>query len=803
MDDIVARCPDCGREHPEAFEQCDWCGRNRPSRWWCSACGDWRATRACAACAGGLAVPSEVALGVCVVGTTVGFHFAVRNSGKKPVTCMVGCTDSAVKFVNPRLLLPAGRAATVAGELTIPVEPVGKQSLRLVTFDGKYLSETQLVFEAVAPAPLLEFVPALVQLRTANPGSGARASVALKNTGNVPLCADLSAASAWLAVEPKQLALAPGESAEVKLRARSKKSDSGVLETALSAVADCGAWTAPVHFQLPEPELAAEPIDFGELAPGRAVFADVVVRNTGRVRVNGTIEAVAPWVHVTPARVKLQPGREKTVRVRVLLTDEDEGPQASELLVSSASGVVLRVPVTALGKIPRPVLRAVRRQRFRAALGAPTERKFQVANDGDGRLDLTARADVAWIRIVTPELRVAGGKKRKLRYVVDLTSLPLGEHSAPITIESNGGTATVLVTVQVLEPNPVLEVVSGPDLGLLSANQPLSAVVQVRNSGIGLLHVTGESENPCNTVSPTEIDVPPGPPVRFNVTVPVGGLPGGAYEAAVRFTSNGGTGRAIVRFKLTPEQLDVPALLDLGIREAGRARWDWLWVRNTGQYPVTLHLRTEGPGVKLGNEHLTLASLQTASVPFYMALPADVRGPVTGAILLEGRAVRHRVTVRAVAREVQLAVEPAVLNLGRLRPGEERAFTAILVNAGAVPAEVYAENVPGELEVRVKGATVPPGARVPLVGSVRANTDRTGEPVRATVRLGYGVKLRCEATVVAPILPQVLAVTAVAGSLLVGGAWSAAAGWWLGVPLALVGLLVGLGAGALMFWRER
>jgi hypothetical protein len=43
---------------------------------------------------------------------------------------------------------------------------------------------------------------------------------------------------------------------------------------------------------------------------------------------------------------------------------------------------------------------------------------------------------------VTPELRVAGGKKRKLRYVVDLSALALGEHSATITIESNGGTAT-------------------------------------------------------------------------------------------------------------------------------------------------------------------------------------------------------------------------------------------------------------------------------------------------------------------------------------------------------------------------
>jgi hypothetical protein len=803
MDDIVARCPDCGREHPEAFEQCDWCGRNQPSRWWCSACSDWRATRACAACAGGLAVPSEVALGARVVGTTVAFQFAVRNTGKKPVTCMVGCTESAVKFVNPRLLIPAGRAATVSGEIGIAAEPLGRLSFRLVTFDGKYLSETQLIFEAVAPAPRLEFLPALVQLRTANPGGIVRSSVRLKNTGNVPLTANLSAVAAWLAVEPKQLALAPDESAEVKLRARSKKSDSGLLETALSAETGAGAWTAPVHYQLPEPELAAEPVDFGQLQPGRAVFAEVLVRNTGRVRVDGTVEAVAPWMRVTPARVKLQPGREKKVRVRALLTDEDEGPQTSELLVSSDSGILLRVPVTALGKIPRPVLRAVRRQRFRDALGPPTERKFQVANDGDGRLVLTARADVPWIRIVTPELRVAGGKKRKLRYVVDLAVLALGEHSATITIESNGGTATVPVTVHVLEPNPILEIVSGPDLGLLSANQPLSAVVQVRNAGIGLLRVAAESENARNTVSPTETDVPPGPPVRFNLTVPVSGLPGGAHEAAVRFASNGGTGRAVVRFRLPVEQIEVPALLDLGIREAGWPAVGSVRVRNAGPYPVVLRVSGEQPCVQPGVARVVVLPRDAVTVPFHLVLPHEELGPVLGALLLEGRAVRQRVVVRAIAGRAELVVLSGAVELGNMTPGAERPFTVEVENKGLIEARIRDLRVSGELEVWVSKATVDPGERATLIGCARVNTRHTDQQVRTTVPLTDDATVQCTARVVRPILPRVLAVATVVGGLLVSGAGSAAVGWWPGVPLALAGLLVWLGAGAWLFWRER
>src|SRR5262245_59849759 len=113
MNDVVARCPDCGREHVEAFAQCDWCGRNAPSRWWCLTCGDWRRTQTCPACTGGLGVPSEVSLGSCVVGTTVAFLFPARNTGKKARTCKVACAESAVKLTNSGFVIPAGRSATV------------------------------------------------------------------------------------------------------------------------------------------------------------------------------------------------------------------------------------------------------------------------------------------------------------------------------------------------------------------------------------------------------------------------------------------------------------------------------------------------------------------------------------------------------------------------------------------------------------------------------------------------------------------------------------------------------------------
>ena len=795
MDDVVARCPDCGMEQADAFAHCFVC--MKASRWWCAACREWLASRGCPACSGGLGVPAEVPLGPCIVGASVAFKILVRNAGKKLLGCTVTSPDPGVAITGPRLLLAPAGTAVVNGRITLPKGPPGRRTFRLV-YGATVPTQTLLVVEATAAEPRLEFLPPVVVLHTQNPGSTVRTSVTLKNTGNLALTATLSSAEPWLAADPKRLTLAPGESAEIKLRAKSKTTDSGPRETALTATADGGPWFATVRSTLPDPELTADPVCFGELMPGRPAFADVVVRNTGRVRVDCTVAVADPWVRVLPTRLNLPPGRQKKLRARAVLTAAHDGPLASELVFTSAAGVVLRVPVAATGKVPRPVLRAIRRQRVRDAAGPAVERKFQLANDGDGSLDVSATADKAWVKIVTPELRVGPGKKRKLRYVLDLPVLPRGEHTAAITLATNAGTVAVPVTVTVLDPNPVLEVVAAPDLGAVSPDLPLSAFVQVRNSGIGLLTVRAESETPRVTVSPAEVDVPAGPPVRFNLTIPVDGLPGGEHEAAVRLTSNGGSGRAAIRFRLPVERIDVPAMIDLGDRPAGRLTGDALRVKNSGPDRVTLRVRGEHQWLRPGAERVTVNPGEVVSVPFRMDLPPGVLGPVVSTILLEGRSVRYAVAVRALARKVELVVVPEVVFLGNMIPGEERAFALDVVNAGEIAADIRELHAPGDLEVWVRRATVWPGERVTLAGRVRVNARQPDRQVRARVPLADEATVRFVARVVSPRMPKVLAVTAATGGLIAGGALSVAVGWWLGVPLALLGLATGVW----LVWRE-
>jgi hypothetical protein len=794
MDEVVARCPDCGTEQNEAFANCFVC--LTASRWWCRACQGWLAARLCPVCGGGVSVPAELLLGPCTLGTTVAFKVTARNPGKKLVSCTVTSPDRGVAITNPRPVVPAGGSIDVRGGITVPPGALGPRTFRLV-FEGPVPTETRLVVEALAPVPRLEFFPATVTLCALNPGGIVRTTVAVKNTGNVPLSARLSGSEPWLGIDPPRVDLAPGEVTMVRFSARSKRSDFSARTGQVRAESDRGTWEADVRFTLPDPHLEADPVAFGELRPGRPVFADLVVKNTGRVRVDCTLLAADSWLQVRPLRINLAVGRQKKVRVRALITPAQDGPQRTELIGSSAAGEVLRVPVTATGKVPKPVLRPVRKQRVRDVAGAPVERKFQVANDGDGRLVCTARADQEWVRIVTPELKVAPGKKRKLRYVLDLPVLPRGEHRATITLESNGGTGEVPVTVEVLNPNPVLEVLPAPTLGLVSRQLPLLAFVQVRNGGVGLLTVRAESENPSVTVTPTMAPVPTGPPVRFNLMIPVVGLPGGEHEAAVRFTSNGGSDRAVLRFRLPVEQVEVPALADLGDRPAGRSSGGTLRVRNTGPDRVALRVRSQDDWVRPGCDRIELDPGETVSVPFRVDLAAGAFGPVTSAILLEGRSVRHSVEVRAVARKVDLVVVPGVVDLGKLAPAAERAFTVEVVNAGEIAVTLRARHAPGELEVWLGSAHVRPGERVTVAGRARVNAPPSREPVRAVVTLTEEATVRCVARVVRPTLPRVLAALAAGGGVLAGVALKGAVGWWLGAPLALLGL----GAGAWLVWR--
>src|SRR5436305_213737 len=82
-----------------------------------------------------------------------------------------------------------------------------------------------------------------------------------------------------------------------------------------------------------------------------------------------------------------------------------------------------------------------------------------------------------------------------------------------------------------------------------------------------------------------------------------------------------------------------------------------------------------------------------------------------------------------------LRVTAAVVALGDMEPGEERAFTAEVANTGDMTAHIRDSHTPGPLEVWVRRVTVKPGERVTVFGRVRVNTRQIDRQLRARVAL--------------------------------------------------------------------
>jgi hypothetical protein len=254
----------------------------------------------------------------------------------------------------------------------------------------------------------------------------------------------------------------------------------------------------------------------------------------------------------------------------------------------------------------------------------------------------------------------------------------------------------------------------------------------------------------------------------------------------------------VVRFRLPVEVIDAPVMIDLGERPAGRLTGEVLRVKNIGPDRVALRIRGAHQWVRPGTDRITVNPGELVAVPFRVDLPPDVLGPVMSALVVEGRAIRHEVAVRVVARKVELIAVPGVVLLGEMKPGEERPFTVDVVNSGEIALSVRDAHVTGELEVWVQSAVIRPGERVRLSGRARVNTRHADRQLHAQLTLADEATVRCIAQVVPPTVPKVLAAVTAVGGLIAGAALSVAVAWWLGVPIGLAGI----GAGAWLFWRE-
>lgn len=790
MVEVMARCQQCGFEQAAEFELCPVC--LGPPGWWCPGCRSWLPIRKCTVCTGAVIVLDEIRLGSFPRGTRAPVRFSVRNPGKKTLEFAVTSADSALSLLTRRLVVRPGEEAAVVGAVALTGQP-GRRTYR-VRFETPTPIETTLVLEVVPAEARLEFVPPEMAVRRAQPGDAVHRVFTLNNSGNVSVSATIAGSESWLGVTPARVEIAPGESAQIKVVARTRKTDHG-LRTGYVRASSAGEELAslPVRIQLPEPVLEADPVDFGEIAPDRVVHEVVTLRNVGDVRVACVLSTDQPWLAVSPKKINLPPGGEKMVKLRALVAPDHAGALTASLRASHPGGELLRVPVSVVCRIPRPILGAIRKQSLGAiANDVPAIRRFRVANAGDGRLACTITADQPWIEVQTPELVATPGKKRWVEYLIRTPSMLPGEYKATISVRSVGGDAEVPVSVKVVPPRPELDVIDDLDLGTVWEAGPVGGHVSLRNSGVGQLVVRAEAADRRVTVPAEDLTLAPGPPARLAVSVNTEGLAGGSHEFEVHLTSNGGSETARLRFRLPIEQVEAPAQLDLDDLPAGETATVHIQLTNTGPDRVSLAVRSDEPWLRPAANKLGLAPGESASLPVRVVLQRGVFGRHVGVIRLEGRTVCHSISVSVTARRIELEVVPPLIALGRMRFGEERTFVFQVANRGELPAVIDDRHETGDLEVWINRKRIEPGQTATVVGRVRMKARLVGAKVRKTARL-FG-----EETVVRLTAQVVRTRTAREVVIAVGAALTLPIVTGIGLALAALAVIFDFG-----FWSDR
>jgi hypothetical protein len=297
----------------------------------------------------------------------------------------------------------------------------------------------------------------------------------------------------------------------------------GTYTGAITVYSNDGTETVPVQMTVPptDPILRVAPaaLAFGEYLETTMLH----IFNDGAAGLAWNISSDQPWLSVLPTS-GVEDGQ---VSVMVDRTGMSYGTYYGSLTVTSNGGnqtvtvtmmVPSTVPVLDVSPITLP---------FAAH---QTTLPLTVSNVGIGTLSFDITSDQPWLT-ATPSSG-ATGSYVTVSVTVDRTSLAPGTYYGNLSVTSNGGAATVPVTMYV--PGPELDVSPG---GLTFFSHVDILYLDIFNIGGGDLTWSIVSDQTWLSASPTA-GTNDG---EVTVTVDRTGLAAGTYTGLLTVTSNGGT----------------------------------------------------------------------------------------------------------------------------------------------------------------------------------------------------------------------------------------------------------------------
>ena len=355
----------------------------------------------------------------------------------------------------------------------------------LIDSDGGGASVPVTLTCSAAPAPLLQ-APSAPETLAALQNQTSSNSFVLGNTGTALLSYTLESDSGWLQLAATGGQIEAGDTAtiaydascadtvEVRSGAISILSDGG--NAGIAVTLDCSAEPVGVLNVLAS-ELTLDALQ------NNSATAGFVVENNGTASLNFNASSDSTWLQVDSPVNTLNPGQSVTLAVSASCDDLVQTRNGT-ITVESA-GVNTDIPVSLTCNAPAAPLLSVSPDQLTLVADEESGATgvIEIANAGTAVLNYTVVSSESWLVLDSSVEPLAVDSTAELLFIGQCAG-NTGVLESVITVDSNGGTASVPVTLNCSAlASPLLEVQTA-ELDLVAERLgSVSAAVQLENTG--------------------------------------------------------------------------------------------------------------------------------------------------------------------------------------------------------------------------------------------------------------------------------------------------------------------------------
>jgi Viral BACON domain/Flagellar-associated PapD-like len=388
----------------------------------------------------------------------------------------------------------------------------------------------------------------------------------------------------WLQVQTASGTMLPGDHEQViNIVANASNLAAKDYSAVLHINSDAGEARIVVKLKVIPPGSSAKAIldvnpaslDFGTQAVGAQVTMNVTLANTGTQALSwGADTGNANWLKLSSSSGKILPGGlPQIMNVTADTTQLAAGNHSAMLNIKSNGGnkqIAITVVVTGATPTPTPTPTVTTPITSPAVLAVnppgldfgsmdPNTAKTLpeiVKNTGGQSLNwnIDPNSLPGWLSVDTGSGTVQPGNQQPINVTVNTSNPSPGPYSATLNFTSNGGNASIPVSVTVNAP-PKIGVSPNPlDFGSVTYGNTATLQESVSNSGGQSLNwnLDPNSLPGWLSVDTSSGTVQPGNQQPINVTANTSNLSPGSYTATLNFTSNGGNVSVTVTITVVP-----------------------------------------------------------------------------------------------------------------------------------------------------------------------------------------------------------------------------------------------------------